>query len=63
MVELDVRPSGPYSLALSARLAGDATRRLRDGIVTARCAGSVARARQAPDGTISIRTDSAEAAA
>jgi 3-methyladenine DNA glycosylase/8-oxoguanine DNA glycosylase len=63
VVELDVRPSGPYSLALSARLAGDATRRMRDGIVTARCAGSVARARQAPDGTVSIRSDSAEAAA
>src|ERR671930_436733 len=26
-----VRPRGPYSLALSARLAGDATRSFRDG--------------------------------
>src|SRR6266581_1582036 len=46
MVELEVRPSGPYSLALSARFAGDATRRVRDGLVTARCRGSVARALQ-----------------
>jgi len=63
MVELAVRPRGPYSLALSARLAGDATRRMREGIVTARCAGAVAQARQAPDGTVSIRSDSPEAAA
>ncbi len=63
MVELAVRPHGPYSLALSARLAGDATRRVREGIVTARCAGAVAQARQAPDGTVLIRSDSPEAAA
>jgi 3-methyladenine DNA glycosylase/8-oxoguanine DNA glycosylase len=62
MVELDVRPRGPYSLALSARLAGDATRRMREGIVTARCGGCVARARQSPDGTVWIRSESAEAA-
>jgi len=62
MVELDVRPSGPYSLALSARLAGDATRRVREGLVTARCCGGVARAWQARDGTVSIRSESAEAA-
>jgi 3-methyladenine DNA glycosylase/8-oxoguanine DNA glycosylase len=63
MDEVAVRPRGPYSLALSARLAGDATRRVRDGIVTARCAGAVAQARQAPDGTVVIRSDSPEAAA
>jgi 3-methyladenine DNA glycosylase/8-oxoguanine DNA glycosylase len=62
MVELDVRPSGPYSLALSARFAGDATRRVREGLVTARCCGSVARAWQHRDGTVSIRSESAEAA-
>ena len=62
MVELDVRPSGPYSLKLSARLAGDATRRVREGVVTARCGGGVARAWQAPDGTVSIRSESAAAA-
>jgi len=62
MVELDVRPRGPYSLALSARLAGDATRRMCDGVVTARCAGGIARAWQAPDGTVRIRSESGEAA-
>ena len=35
MAEIVVRPRGPYSLALSARLVGDTTRRVRDGIVTA----------------------------
>jgi 3-methyladenine DNA glycosylase/8-oxoguanine DNA glycosylase len=62
MVELDVRPSGPYSLALSARFAGDATRRVREGFVTARCCGSVARAWQHRDGTVSIRSESEESA-
>jgi 3-methyladenine DNA glycosylase/8-oxoguanine DNA glycosylase len=62
MVELDVRPRGPYSLALSARVAGDATRRVRDRVVTARCGGGVARAWQSPDGTVRIRSESAEAA-
>ncbi len=62
MVELDVRPSGPYSLALSARFAGDATRRVREGLVTARCCGSVARAWQRRDGMVSIRSESVEAA-
>src|SRR5215471_3606088 len=62
MVEMDVRPRGPYSLGLSARLAGDATRRMREGIVVARCCGSVARAWQSRDGIVSIRSDSAEAA-
>jgi hypothetical protein len=55
MVEIAVRPSGPYSLALSARLAGDATRRVRDGLFTARCCGAVARAWQSPDGTVTLR--------
>jgi 3-methyladenine DNA glycosylase/8-oxoguanine DNA glycosylase len=62
MVEIAVRPSGPYSLALSARLAGDATRRVRDGLFTARCCGAVARAWQSPDGTVTVRSESAAAA-
>ena len=44
MVEIAVRPSGSYSLGLSTRLAGDATRRVREGLVTARLCGAVARA-------------------
>jgi len=62
MAEIVVRPRGPYSLALSARLAGDATRRVREGLFTARCGGAVARAWQAPDGTVTIRSESAAAA-
>ena len=62
MVELDVRPRGPYSLALSGRFAGDPTRRMREGVVTARCGGGVARAWQSPDGTVRIRSESEEAA-
>jgi 3-methyladenine DNA glycosylase/8-oxoguanine DNA glycosylase len=63
MVEIAVRPRGPYSLALSTRLAGDATRRVHDDLVTARCRGAVARAWQSRDGTVTIRSESAEAAA
>jgi 3-methyladenine DNA glycosylase/8-oxoguanine DNA glycosylase len=62
MVEIAVRPRGPYSLALSARLAGDATRQMREGLVTARCGGAVARAFQSRDGTVTIRSESATAA-
>jgi len=62
MVEIDVRPRGPYSLQLSTRLASDATRRVREGLVTARCCGSVARAWQSRDGTVTIRSESAAAA-
>lgn len=62
MVELTVRPAGPYSLALSARLAGDATRRFRDGVVTARIGDELASAWQAPDGAIALRAPSHAAA-
>jgi 3-methyladenine DNA glycosylase/8-oxoguanine DNA glycosylase len=62
VVELAVRPRGPYSLALSGRLAGDATRRMREGVVTARCGGGVARAWQSPDGIVTIRSESIAAA-
>src|SRR5215469_15727953 len=62
MVEIAVRPSGPYSLQLSTRLAGDATRRVHEGLFTARCCGAVVRAWQSPDGTVTIRSESAAAA-
>src|SRR5205814_3359595 len=58
VTDIVVRPRGPYSLALSARLAGDATRRVHEGLVTARCSGAVARAWQSPDGTVTIRSES-----
>jgi DNA-3-methyladenine glycosylase II len=62
MAEIVVRPRGPYSLALSTRLAGDTTRHVREGLVTARCCGAVARAWQSPDGTVTIRSESVAAA-
>ena len=62
MVDIAVRPSGPYSLQLSTRLAGDATRRVHEGLFTARCCGAVAQAWQSPDGTVTIRSESAAAA-
>jgi 3-methyladenine DNA glycosylase/8-oxoguanine DNA glycosylase len=66
-VELAVAPRGPYSLALSARLASDATRTFRDGVLTQVLAVDgrveVARAWQAPQGTVTIAADSAAAAA
>jgi 3-methyladenine DNA glycosylase/8-oxoguanine DNA glycosylase len=62
VAEIVVRPRGPYSLELSARLAGDATRRVQEGLVTARCCGGVARAWQSPDGTVTIRSESVAAA-
>ena len=34
-VALAVKPRGPYSLAVSARLSSDATRTFRDGVFTA----------------------------
>jgi 3-methyladenine DNA glycosylase/8-oxoguanine DNA glycosylase len=65
-VELAVTPKGPYSLALSARFMGDATRRVRDGVVTALLDVEgrleLARAAQSPDGTVAIQAPSAEAA-
>ena len=65
-VEACVRPSGPYSLALSARLASDATRTFREGVLTAvvEVAGlpELVRARQAPDGAVTILAASAAGA-
>ena len=61
----EIRPRGPYSLSLTARLAGDATRRFRDGVLEAavRTDDGLERAAaaQRPDGTIVV-TASTEAA-
>lgn len=62
MVEAIVRPAGPYSLALSARTAGDATRTFRDRVFEAVLGvdGRLERAvaRQEPDGRLRIVADS-----
>jgi 3-methyladenine DNA glycosylase/8-oxoguanine DNA glycosylase len=64
--DLAVAPRGPYSLALSARFAGDATRTFRDGVLTQALAldGRIelAYASQSPNGTVTIRADSDGAA-
>jgi hypothetical protein len=44
LIERRLAPSGPYSLALSARLASDATRTFRDGVLTAALRGELVRA-------------------
>jgi 3-methyladenine DNA glycosylase/8-oxoguanine DNA glycosylase len=55
----EISPRGPYSLRLSARHGSDATRVVRDGVVTAAvpCAGGLehARAWQRPDGTVCLQ--------
>ena len=57
MVSATLRPRGPYSLRLSARHGGDATRRVHDGVYTASDRQATAgleqvRAWQSPDGAI-----------
>jgi len=54
-VALELRPRGPYSLALTARFASDATRTFRDGVLTAVLDGELVRAWQRPDGAIEVR--------
>jgi 3-methyladenine DNA glycosylase/8-oxoguanine DNA glycosylase len=64
VVEAIVRPAGPYMLSLSARHAGDATRTVRDGLVTATLEvdGKLERAfaRQFPDGRLHVVAQSQE---
>ncbi len=61
-IELAVTPRGPYSLPFSARLASDATRTFRDGLLTQvlEIDGriEVARAWQAPRGAVMIVAES-----
>ncbi len=64
MIEAVVRPRGPYSLRLSCRFAGDATRTFVDGVLTAGLQGGsgpeLVRARQFPDGTVHLVGDSVD---
>jgi 3-methyladenine DNA glycosylase/8-oxoguanine DNA glycosylase len=51
-----VRPRGPFSLRISSRLAGDATRSFASGpLVAALAAGGIGRAWQQPDGVVQLR--------
>jgi 3-methyladenine DNA glycosylase/8-oxoguanine DNA glycosylase len=61
VVECAVRPQGPYSLALTVRWYGDATRMVRDGAVLAAVPGGLARAWQRPDGTVVLQGESEQA--
>jgi 3-methyladenine DNA glycosylase/8-oxoguanine DNA glycosylase len=56
--EIVARPRGPYSLALSARLVGDATRTFRDGVLRANLGQDVGLAWQSPDGRVTLRARS-----
>lgn len=58
MVETEVVPRGPYSLALTARLAFDATRSFLDGVFTCFVDGELVHAWQRPTGAIAIRAES-----
>ncbi len=56
MISAAVRPRGPFSLRLSARLVGDATRTKADGpLLAALASGGVGRAWQRPDGIVQLR--------
>ena len=61
MVAADLRPRGPYSLALAARHAGDATRTFRDGVLTATLPAGWGVAWQRPDGMVTLRATCEEA--
>jgi 3-methyladenine DNA glycosylase/8-oxoguanine DNA glycosylase len=50
-----IRPAGPYSLALTARGASDATRMWRDGVLRAAIGDEQALATQLRDGTVVLR--------
>jgi DNA-3-methyladenine glycosylase II len=60
-LEATIVPRPPYSLALSARMRSDMTRRLRDGILTvaleAESRPALARVRQRPDGALAVWID------
>jgi DNA-3-methyladenine glycosylase II len=56
VISAAVRPRGPFSLRLSARHAGDATRAKADGpFMAALASGGVGRAWQQPDGVVQLR--------
>jgi 3-methyladenine DNA glycosylase/8-oxoguanine DNA glycosylase len=61
MVSAELRPRGPYSLALAARHASDATRHFRDGVLTAMLPAGRGVAWQRPDGAVCLRATGDEA--
>ncbi|MGB2874295.1 MAG: hypothetical protein WBB76_02355 [Gaiellaceae bacterium] len=56
MISAEVRPRGPFSLRLSGRLSGDATRTFANGpFVAALACGGLGRAWQQPNGTVQLQ--------
>jgi 3-methyladenine DNA glycosylase/8-oxoguanine DNA glycosylase len=58
VLEVELRPRGPYSLALTARLAYDATRSFLDGVLTCALESELVHAWQRPSGEIVLRAES-----
>jgi 3-methyladenine DNA glycosylase/8-oxoguanine DNA glycosylase len=58
MLEVELHPRGPYSLALTARLAYDATRVFREGVVTCVLGDEVVHAWQLRSGAVKVRASS-----
>jgi 3-methyladenine DNA glycosylase/8-oxoguanine DNA glycosylase len=64
VLETTIVPRQPYSLALSARLRSDVTRRFREGVLTVALEGggrpALARVRQRSDGVLEVSLEAAE---
>jgi 3-methyladenine DNA glycosylase/8-oxoguanine DNA glycosylase len=58
--DFELQPRGTYSLALTARLAYDATRSFLDGVLTCVLEDEVVHAWQRPEGTVVVRAESDE---
>jgi 3-methyladenine DNA glycosylase/8-oxoguanine DNA glycosylase len=58
VLEVELRPRGPYSLALTARSAYDATRSFLDGVLTCALEGEIVHAWQLPSGSVMARAES-----
>jgi 3-methyladenine DNA glycosylase/8-oxoguanine DNA glycosylase len=58
VLQVELRPRGPYSLALSARLAYDATRSFVDGVLTCILEDELVHAWQLPSGAVAARAES-----
>ena len=58
VLEVELRPRGPYSLALTARLAYDATRSFLDGVLTCTLEEEIVHAWQLPSGRVVVRAES-----
>jgi len=60
MIETEVIPRGPYSFAMTARRAYDATRSFLDGVLTCALEDQVVHAWQLPSGALAIRAETDE---